>query len=97
MEIIDEVDDANAAMFENAALPTSITSPNILSECSDDTKTGSIKLPHEAESLPNDCKDLLNRLLEFKPDHRIRSLFSLQRIAFYKGYNFDDVKKQKVQ
>lgn len=53
-------------------------------------------MPEEADHLPHDCKDLLLRLLEFKPETRIRSIFGLQRIAMYKGFNFDDVKKRKV-
>lgn len=64
-------------------------------ECGDELK-GSVQLPNEMESASNDCKDLLQRLLEYEPQDRIRSLFKLQRIAFYMGYNFDDVKKKKV-
>lgn len=55
-----------------------------------------ILLPEEADALPLDCKDLLLRLLEFKPETRIRSIFGLQRIAMFKGFNFDDVRKRKV-
>lgn len=40
--------------------------------------------------------DLLNRLLCVDPNLRLRSLRTLQTIAFYKGYNFEDVKLKKV-
>lgn len=52
--------------------------------------------------LPNDVqidvktKDLLLRLLELDPSKRLRSIMKLQTIAFYKDYNFNDVKKRKV-
>lgn len=99
--MLDETNDANAASQIDVikpVLPSSITSPNIQNECSEqfNIPKDHIRLPNEADALPSDCKDLLNRLLEYTPEHRIRSLFSLQRIAFYKGYNFDHVKKQKV-
>lgn len=53
-------------------------------------------LPEEADELPHDCKDLLLRLMEYKPEIRIRSIFGLQRIAMYKNFNFEDVKKRKI-
>lgn len=64
-------------------------------ECADETK-GFVQFPKECAPLPNDCKDLLNRLLDYEPQNRIRSLFKLQRIAFYMNYNFADVKRKKV-
>lgn len=61
-----------------------------------DELKGYVELPEEIAAASNDCKDLLNRLLDYEPQDRIRSIFKLQRIAFYMGYNFDDVKKKKV-
>lgn len=53
-------------------------------------------LPEEAESLNADSRDLLMRLLEINPKFRIKSLLGLGRIAFFKGFNFEDVKHKKV-
>lgn len=53
-------------------------------------------MPVEYSALPMDCRDLLLRLLEFSPERRIRSIFALQRIAFFMGFKFDDAKKKKV-
>jgi hypothetical protein len=41
-------------------------------------------------------KDLLRRLLEPSPQHRLKSLLALQRIAFFHNYHFDDVRQMKV-
>lgn len=47
--------------------------------------------------LQNDAsKDLLCRLLEKNPKHRLKSLLALQRIAFFHNYNLDDVRHMKV-
>lgn len=79
------------------ALPSSQTMSTIQYKYNDLTITeGSTILPAEAATLPIDCKDLLIRLLEFKPERRIRSIFALQRIAFFMNFNFDDVRKRKV-
>lgn len=53
-------------------------------------------LPEEAESLNPGSRDLLIRLLEINPKFRIKSLLALGRIAFFKGFNFEDVKHKKV-
>lgn len=42
-------------------------------------------------------KDLLLRLLEVDPTKRLRSLRTLQTIAFYKGFDFEKVKEKKVK
>ncbi|CAH1376084.1 unnamed protein product, partial [Tenebrio molitor] len=41
-------------------------------------------------------RDLLLRLLHTQPTKRLRSLRTLQTIAFYKNFNFEDVKLKKV-
>lgn len=41
-------------------------------------------------------KDLLLRLLEVDPTRRLRSLRTLQTIAFYKGFDFQKVRERKV-
>lgn len=74
-------------------MPLSPTLPNLHSEYNEKR---SVRLPVEHSKLPLDGQDLLVRLLEFRPDRRIRSIFSLQRIAFFMGFNFDDAKKKKV-
>lgn len=64
-----------------------------------DPKTESTKKPGslpEGLLLEVGVKDLLLRLLELDPSKRLRSLRTLQTIAFYKGFNFDDVKEKKV-
>lgn len=47
--------------------------------------------------LDDASKDLLRRLLEKNPQHRLKSLLGLQRIAFFQHYNFDDVRHLKVR
>lgn len=95
---IDVTDNTNANVeLSNVknVLPSSHTSSDV--KCADDNNsTGFVRLPKESASIPSDCKDLLIRLLDYKAQSRIRSIFSLQRIAFYMKYNFDDVKKKKV-
>lgn len=54
-------------------------------------------LPDGGVNLDLPSRDLLGRLLEVDPVRRLRSLRTLQTIAFYKGYNFEDVKKKKVR
>lgn len=53
-------------------------------------------LPDSVNDLPADAQDLLKRLLEAKPQYRLRSLLQLQRIALYKNFNWDDVRQKKV-
>lgn len=50
----------------------------------------------EKSELNDASKDLLRRLLEKSPQHRLKSLLGLQRIAFFQHYNFDDVRHMKV-
>lgn len=53
------------------------------------------KMLHKSE-LNEASKDLLRRLLEADPKHRLKSLLALQRIAFFHNYNFDDIRHMKV-
>lgn len=81
---------------KNYQLPLSTTLPALKLECDDRKSTeGSIRFPVEFSTLPSDGQDLLMRLLD-RPDRRIRSIFALQRIAFFMGFNFDDARKKKV-
>lgn len=50
----------------------------------------------EILNLNDSSKDLLRRLLEPNPRHRLKSLLALQRIAFFHNYNIDDVRHMKV-
>lgn len=50
----------------------------------------------EKSELSDASKDLLRRLLESNPQHRLKSLLALQRIAFFHNYSFDDVRQMKV-
>lgn len=87
----------NANIDADNRMPISPTLPNLQSECNDHKRNeGSVRLPVECSALPSDGNDLLERLLAYRPEHRIRSIFSLQRIAFFMGFNFDDAKKKKV-
>lgn len=61
-----------------------------------DELSGCVELPAEIAAIADDGKDLLRRLLDYDPRQRIRSMFKLQRIAFYMGYSFEDVKRKKV-
>ncbi|XP_076755962.1 ribosomal protein S6 kinase like isoform X2 [Xylocopa sonorina] len=52
-------------------------------------------LPPNAENLSAAAKDMLKRLLQPDPCLRLRSLLSLQRIAFYMGYDLRSYEKKK--
>ncbi|XP_017766183.1 PREDICTED: serine/threonine-protein kinase S6KL [Eufriesea mexicana] len=52
-------------------------------------------LPTNAENLSAAAKDLLKRLLQPDPCLRLRSLLSLQRIAFYMGYDLQSYMLKK--
>ncbi|XP_034182384.1 ribosomal protein S6 kinase like [Osmia lignaria lignaria] len=52
-------------------------------------------LPPNAENISPAAKDLLKRLLQPDPCLRLRSLLSLQRIAFYMGYNLQSYMLKK--
>ncbi|KAG5684818.1 hypothetical protein PVAND_014031 [Polypedilum vanderplanki] len=58
-----------------------------------------IKKPVIAAAVENydrATKDLLNRLLETNPQHRLKSIRTLQRIAFYHNFNFDEIRHRKI-
>lgn len=46
--------------------------------------------------LDGSARDLLQRLLQADPTKRLKSLRMLRHIAFYKGYDFEEVKEKKV-
>jgi len=52
-------------------------------------------LPANADISPA-ARDLLKRLLQPDPRLRLRTLLSLQRIAFYMGYNIQNYMLKKV-
>ncbi|XP_015434378.1 PREDICTED: serine/threonine-protein kinase S6KL [Dufourea novaeangliae] len=52
-------------------------------------------LPPNAETISAASKDLLKRLLQPDPRLRLRSLLSLQRIAFYMGYDLQSFMMKK--
>ncbi|PBC31474.1 ribosomal protein S6 kinase alpha-3 [Apis cerana cerana] len=52
-------------------------------------------LPSNAENISPAAKDLLKRLLQPDPCLRLRSLLSLQRIAFYMGYDLHNYMQKK--
>lgn len=91
----DIIDDGNTISSINS-IPNSQTMSYIGEDLSILKTEGSTVLPAESVSLPIECNDLLNRLLEYKPERRIRSIFGLQRIAFFMNFSFDDVRKKKV-
>lgn len=43
------------------------------------------------------AKDLLFRLLTYDPSRRLRSLYSLKTIMFFKDYSFNRVIERKVR
>ncbi|XP_031625395.1 serine/threonine-protein kinase S6KL [Contarinia nasturtii] len=95
--IYDCTDNARANTDGDYQMPISPTLPILKSECNDHKfNEGSVRLPVECSALPSDGRDLLLRLLAYRPEHRIRSIFALQRIAFFMGFNFDDAKKKKI-
>ncbi|XP_033325853.2 ribosomal protein S6 kinase like isoform X1 [Megalopta genalis] len=52
-------------------------------------------LPPNAEKISAPAKDLLRRLLQPDPGLRLRSLFGLQRIAFFMGHDLQSFMKKK--
>lgn len=52
-------------------------------------------LPPNAENISPAAKDLLKRMLQPDPCLRLRSLLSLQRIAFYMGYDVQSYMQKK--
>ena len=54
-----------------------------------------VELPSSVE-LSAASKDLLKRLLEYDPSKRLRALYALKRIAFFKDFSFDDVLSRRV-
>lgn len=48
------------------------------------------------ESYDYASNDLLNRLLESNPQKRLKSIRTLQRIAFYHNFNFDEIRHRRV-
>lgn len=55
-----------------------------------------IATPTLLAAIHSDGKDLLERMLIIDPQERLRSLFSLKRIAMYKDFDFDAVKSKRV-
>ncbi|CAH1108502.1 unnamed protein product [Psylliodes chrysocephalus] len=70
-------------------------SPPVDSEPSpEERKPGSLP-PNVDLDVPS--RDLLLRLLQIDPKKRLRSVRTLETIAFYKGYSFLDVKEKRIQ
>ncbi|KAI4456363.1 inner membrane transporter ygji-related [Holotrichia oblita] len=59
------------------------------------TKIQKISLAEDVK-LDLASKDVLLRLLEIDPIRRLRSVRTLQNIAFYKDYNFEHVKEKRI-
>jgi serine/threonine protein kinase len=78
----DQVDDARCAIDENEVSPFN-----------NDDDVRSIL---QTSELNHASRDLLQRLLEKNPQHRLKSLLALQRIAVFHNYSFDDVRHMKV-
>ncbi|KAJ8939130.1 hypothetical protein NQ318_010885 [Aromia moschata] len=77
---------------ENVEYPTPAVDPD--PKALADQKPGT--LPSDVDvDVPS--KDLLMRLLEIQPSRRLRSVRTLETIAFYKGFNFKDVMEKKIQ
>jgi serine/threonine protein kinase len=62
----------------------------------DENEAKPLRKTVKTDKLNDSSKDLLRRLLEPDPRHRLKSLLALQRIAFFFNYNFDDVRHLKV-
>lgn len=52
--------------------------------------------PSQLQDCSVAARDLVGRLLEKDPRKRLRSLHSLQSIAFYMNFSFIDVRAKKV-
>lgn len=76
----DQVDDARCAIDENESRPLGDLGTFLQNN----------------NNLNEPSKDLLRRLLEPNPRHRMKSLLALQRIAFFHNYSFNDVRHLKV-
>ncbi|KAJ8931684.1 hypothetical protein NQ314_015400 [Rhamnusium bicolor] len=77
---------------ESRKYPTPAVDPNPNAVA--DQKPGTLPSGVELD-LPS--KDLLLRLLELQPSRRLRSIRTLETIAFYKGFSFKDVRERKIK
>lgn len=89
----DHTDNVEMANCTSTDIKQTIISSNLFSFSDQQTKCN---LPQKSVNLRKPCLDLLNRLLEIKPQQRLRSLIGLEKIAIYKGYSFEDVRKKRV-
>ncbi|XP_063917580.1 serine/threonine-protein kinase S6KL [Zophobas morio] len=69
--------------------------PSTEADSADEPETRRVRLPQHELEVP--ARDLLLRLLQFEPTKRLRSLRTLQTIAFYKDFNFENVKTKKMK
>lgn len=63
----------------------------------DDNFNNSAVASAKFDTLDAASKDLLNRLMEKNPQHRLKSVMALQRISFFHNFNIDDVRHKKVR
>ncbi|RZC39643.1 hypothetical protein BDFB_007922, partial [Asbolus verrucosus] len=61
----------------------------------EDADGRAVELPQHDLDVPS--RDLLLRLLRVQPSARLRSLRALQTIAFYKGFDFEEVRQKRVK
>lgn len=63
---------------------------------SEPTKTVS-NLPNHLDDIPAAAQDLMKRLFERNPRHRLRSVRELERIAMFHQFSFDDCRERKLE
>lgn len=55
-----------------------------------------ITIPEE-DYVSTAARYMIGRLLQPNPQQRLRSLYTLKTIAFYKGFSFEDTAAKKVK
>lgn len=78
----------------NGHAPTVLENGNHLH--SGPTKTVS-NLPNHLDDIPAAAQDLMKRLFERNPRHRLRSVRELERIAMFHQFSFDDCRERKLE
>lgn len=59
------------------------------------TKNAS-NLPNHLDDIPAAAQDLLKRLFERNPRHRLKSVRELERIAMFHKFSFEDCRARKL-
>lgn len=90
-QMIDDFTDFDDDGDQNDANENVVSETEALTDTADD-----INAMIERLELDKASRDLLRGFLEKSPQHRLKSILALKRIAFFHNFNFDDVRHMKV-